>query len=120
MRQLFKNHDEIISSSASIKILGGKGRQKIFLGGKNVKKKKKKKKHVKYTKICHFSVKIVKFGLIVTNLKLFWGKTGGGTRKYFGEAIPHSPLWHCHWNYKDILKAVHSTFKGKLLSEVKM
>ena len=34
--------------------------------------------------ICHFYAEIAKFGLIVTYLKLFGGKLGGGGKIFFG------------------------------------
>ena len=40
----------------------GKGDRKIFRGAE----------------ICHFNAEIVKIGLMLTHLKLFWGQMGGG------------------------------------------
>ena len=46
--------------------------------------------------ICHFYTEIVKFGLILTHLKLFGGKLGGGKKIFFWENA-HTPLWHRYW-----------------------
>ena len=47
------------------------------------------------SKICHFHAEMVNFELILTHLKFFWVKMGGGGQKYLGE-IPQCPLWCCH------------------------
>ena len=66
----------------------GGGGPRTFLGGKNVKNMQN------CTKIFHFHTEIVKFGLILTHLKLFWGKIGG--KNIWGQ-MPPCPLWcgHC-------------------------
>ena len=44
-------------------------------------------------KICfHFYAEIVKFGLILAHLTLFWEQTGGGDKKLFGLMWMAPPL----------------------------
>ena len=52
--------------------------------------------HVKHVKICHCYAEIVKFELILTHLKLFWGQNSGQEFFSGGMQIPHAPLWHHH------------------------
>ena len=42
------------------------------------------KMYMKHTKICHFYAKLVKFRLILTHLKLFWGKLEGLANTFWG------------------------------------
>ena len=78
------------SGGTSINILGEKGGQEFFLGGKNVKM------CVKYAKICHFMLN----GQIWANFNTFeiilGGKLGGGKKIFWGK-IPPCLLWcrHC-------------------------
>ena len=41
-----------------------------------------------HAKMCHFNAEPVKFGLILTHLKLFWGQTGGGKKIFLGKMHP--------------------------------
>ena len=66
----------------------------IFGGGGGKKKKNRgecKKMHMKCAKIYHFYVEIVKFGLILTHLKLLGGKHGG-KNVFWGGKCPAIPL----------------------------
>ena len=68
----------VCSGGASVKILGAKrGKEKI---------------HAKRTKICNIYAEIVKFGLILTHLKLFGGM--GEQENILGENDPMHYLWH--------------------------
>ena len=49
----------------------------------------------KILSFCHFYAEVVKFGLILTHLKLFGGQTGGGKKHIFWGQMPPCPLWCC-------------------------
>ena len=72
---------------------------KFFLGGG-----KKNFKGRENVQICHSYSEIVKFGLILTHLKLFWGLD------FFwgGEC----PLWYCHWWCMHPLSVKFKTLQG--------
>ena len=42
-------------------------------------------------KCARFYAEIVKFGLVSTHLKLFWGQTGGGDKKIIRGNLPPPP-----------------------------
>ena len=54
-------------------------------GGGNVKNAPEARKSLPYY------AKVVKFGLILTHLKLFWGKLGD-TKIFFGGMLPYHPV----------------------------
>ena len=74
----------ICSGGASIKIGGQRG-QENFLEGKKVLKMHA---NAKALKNLPFYVEIVKFGLILTHLKLYWGENGGGKKIFWGINAP--------------------------------
>ena len=76
------------TSSGCVRINFFWGGTKIFRGAKMYKM------HTKHTRICHFYAESVKFVLILTHLKLFWGENWG-ERKYFRANSPMSPM-ACH------------------------
>ena len=76
---------QAVAAPAS-KFGGAKGGKEICRG-QNVKKLHKAHKNLP------FSAEIVKFGLILTHLKLFWGKTGG-KKIFFGGKMPPMPPPH--------------------------
>ena len=71
------------------------GRQrmaKTHFGGKNVNKKLL----AKHAKTNHCYAEIVKFGLVLTHLKSFWGKSRG-QENILESYPPPFPLWRRHW-----------------------
>ena len=49
--------------------------------------------------MCHFYGEIVKFGLILTHLKLFRGQTGGARQHFEGKMPPMPPCGAATANY---------------------
>ena len=83
-----------ISDSASIIFFLGGGRTKE--GQENFRGQKCKKENAhKAHKNCNFYAEIVKFGLILTHLKLFWGQEN--IFFWGGDKCPYAPCaWHRH------------------------
>ena len=93
-------------NGVSIKIWGSKGVARKIVGGKNVKNAHEARKNVP------FYAEIVKFRLIMTHLKLFWG-IKGGQENILGQ-IPPSPLWSRHCTFLILLVDTHiETFADK-------
>ena len=92
------SHLNLVEAQASIfSGGGGKGQEKFY--GQKCKKIRSKR-----AKTFHLYAEIVKFGLILTHFKLFWGKTEGKIYFFGGDAL--YPLWR-----RPCLCLIHKHYK---------